>query len=404
MPSDMFIPKWLDEQFIERSLQEGEDNTKIQVRRISVRPATSVGDNYCSDMFRVTVVYGVSSDLDSEARERSLIVKALPEAESINSFLKETDAFTTETDVLRRVIPEFRRLLGRAVTLAPRCYWFADKPHQKLVMEDLCESGFQMVQRTLGLDLDHCELAVTRLAMFHAASFALRRRDPPSLENFREMPHLKNPDGTKCFITFSFDSVVKKLQAWPGAERYSEKLQRLGETAFRRVVEVFRRDEDGFNVLNHGDAWKNNMMFRYAADGKVCDVAFVDFQYCYYASPVIDLQYFLYSSPSSEVRSSQLERLVQVYHSSLARTLAVLGCGDRCPSLGDLHAELKRRSFVSVFTAVCLLPVVLASSDRTPDLHAVVSNQATVEGAHLTDEFAREILRLLPVFETNGWL
>ncbi|KAJ8866922.1 hypothetical protein PR048_032784 [Dryococelus australis] len=403
MSSVASIPDWLDKQFIEQVLREGEKNDSIQLKHINVRPAALPGDGLCSVIFRITADYYTNKGSDGTICTKSVIVKALPETGSVRDFLAENEAFSTETEILCRSIPAFHRLLNtstseRRVCLAPKCYYHADKPHQKLVMEDLCQSGFKMVESTLPLDLDHSKLAISHLGMFHAASVALHRQDPHSLDNFLLYPHLKSGDSTTKFLQHRLDNIAENLHE--SHRKYSEKLCHLGETAFHRLEKVVQRDNDGFNVLNHGDARKNNMMFRYDEDGHVSDVIFVDFQYAYYGSPAIDLLYFLYSSPSSEVRNNHYEELLECYHSSLLKTLNKLGCGEQCPSLDEIRVDIEKKGFMGVFSAVLVLPTNFVDSEHIPDLDAMLDEQGKKDSdSHMTEGYFKEIINILPIFD-----
>lgn len=53
-----------------------------------------------------------------------------------------------------------------------------------------------------------------------------------------------------------------------------QKIAKLGEKIYELGIEVTKPRDDDFNVINHGDFWVNNMLFKYD-DGKPVDHIFV---------------------------------------------------------------------------------------------------------------------------------
>jgi len=71
----MIETSWLDLCFMGKILRKSENDDSIQVTHIVSKPATSKGDNYTSDMIRITVEYS----RDSKIKEKkSIIIKLSP--------------------------------------------------------------------------------------------------------------------------------------------------------------------------------------------------------------------------------------------------------------------------------------------------------------------------------------
>jgi len=73
---------WLNLSFVEKILRKSEDDESIQMIDICLEPATSKGDNYTSDMIRITAEY--SREQGCSIKEKiSIILKILPELGSV---------------------------------------------------------------------------------------------------------------------------------------------------------------------------------------------------------------------------------------------------------------------------------------------------------------------------------
>ncbi|KAJ9590258.1 hypothetical protein L9F63_016621 [Diploptera punctata] len=150
------------------------------------------------------------------------------------------------------------------------------------------------------------------------------------------------------------------------------------------------RDEAGYNVLNHGDLWLNNVMFKYNEDTQeVQDVRLVDYQLSYYSSPVIDLLYLLISSASPDVLEN-LDVLLTEYYITLCGTLSKLGYQNLQPSMDMLKTEWNKRCKFGVYSGISMRAFALADKNHVPDMNKLLVEENSMK-------------RILPLFDKWGW-
>lgn len=96
----------------------------------------------------------------------------------------------------------------------------------------------------------------------------------------------------------------------------------------------------GFQVMNHGDIWLNNMMFRSDEAGNTVDVKLIDFQIAFWASPAADLLYFLLSSVADDIKIDHFDELIEFYHEHLTSALKQVTFDQHIPTLSELNEDL----------------------------------------------------------------
>lgn len=124
-----------------------------------------------------------------------------------------------------------------------------------------------------------------------------------------------------------------------------------------------------FKVLNHGDCWVNNMMFKYDANKLPIDIVFIDYQLSFYSSPGIDFNYFFGTSPTNEVRENSRDALFDLYYNSFSGVLSKLGS----PRVTDLNLEVVRkeirtRELYGFLASIGLLPVIMKATDKAQEI------------------------------------
>ena len=157
-------------------------------------------------------------------------------------------------------------------------YYHSGSPATAIVLDDLKEQGFRMVDRTVGLDMQHCLLVMKAIAQSHAASAVLHLKDPQIFKPFSESVYCERQRKIlEVVYQSNLKSLAKEVEKWPFFnDRFACKLHRVADKAVDFLFKLLERDDDDFNVFVHGDLWVNNMMFRYCDDtDEVVDVRYV---------------------------------------------------------------------------------------------------------------------------------
>ena len=182
--------------------------------------------------------------------------------------------------MFRDVLPAMYELLEEASPgkyqklAAQHIYSIPDSKKPLLVLEDLKPEGFRMAEGLHGVNMDHCLLVLRNLARFHAASLALRQKQPEMFQPFTSTifrEELKS--ALERFFPVYIKQLAEEVEKWPEYERFAAKLHQLSHNAMDIFINAVERKEDEFTVLAHGDLWLNNVMFGYSeSSGEVEDV------------------------------------------------------------------------------------------------------------------------------------
>jgi len=142
-------PSWLNSSFFEKTLSKPLNEPLLKVAIKNMVPAVAVGDNYVSILFRATLQ--LTRTPTSSPENFSVICKTLPQGDAIQNLIKETKIFEKEAKVLMDILPEINRLLKRVelnhTPLSAECYYFGTDPEEVLLMQDLKEEEFQILDR-----------------------------------------------------------------------------------------------------------------------------------------------------------------------------------------------------------------------------------------------------------------
>lgn len=350
----------------------------------------AVGDvpsGYLSQQCRLVVQCQVkTADRHTFKEQVSFFVKTVPTASAAQAeYISDFGAFKKEVRLFKTMLPHLMEATG--FEFAPHCY--LTKEYNMLVFEDLAASGFRMATSNGGL-LDQAHLLVTleSLASLHASSMIFEKQKNSHLdllypsyltENAYPTDTSHNVNGRTTWVastTAALSALITEIPRFANHPNTTE-IRRRFEAIISKIFEFAKPSQRFRNTLNHGDLWKNNIMFKYAtlSDGGLhrnvtlpVEAKFVDFQLTRFAPPALDVMTVCTMVTSRVFRHQHLARLLGAYYTHLDIVLQQHGL--------SVAVELPRRAFEAscdhyrlagliescCFSHLILLPVEMTTS------------------------------------------
>ncbi|KAH8363318.1 hypothetical protein KR084_008215 [Drosophila pseudotakahashii] len=365
--TDQTTPKWVNKEIFHGLLEQSNQNFKAILKFVPTS-AISKGENYLTIVLRIQIEMQLKvSDDSTEDISYILKIPLVPEDQE-NDF---HDMFEAETDMYNYLIPELEDLYAKNTSISPKF-----KPlHLKfpgteiksdyILLEDLRKKGYRNADRSKGLEQFEVEAALKKLAQWHAASakrvVELGDYEQGIRESYFTAEHQKMLDEFNINFCMPFLECMQKYNLDPGQlvliSDYTSKLTDLN-------IEFGKNDPMELSVLNHGDFWCNNFMFKYKDSSEVEDVCFVDFQLPKYGNQIVvkksndlitnfillgtpaqDLFCMLMTSPKFSIKLDKFDHFIEYYHQQLVAHLSLLNYNRNAPTLAQFHTHLHRYSF-----------------------------------------------------------
>lgn len=355
---DLELPSWLDAAFLATALQgEGDGVLQVTVMKFSTTLAVAAGDNYMSRVYRIKVDYV----MDDEEKCTSLIIKAPFTKGAINDMFDESELYGKEPAVYNKLLPTMNFIAK--FQFGPTCYNNSIK--NILILADLKEQGYEMCDRYKQLDFAHCVYVFKSIAKFHAASVVCQKHNPELIQQVgKEVFYSDGERFDKSFrpwLKILFQHVAGIVKEMQISDVLVDLISSKAETIASSLLRLCKPKDSGLNVLNHGDLWVNNVLFKHSSSGDIVDIKFIDFQIAKYTSPVLDLLYLIWTSANEDVRESRLQELCEIYRLTLNTELEQLGCKERMTS-EELHEDMKDAVDWALVSICNMLPVIVCDA------------------------------------------
>lgn len=254
-------------------------------------------------------------------------------------------------------------------------------------MEDLKQQGYVMCDRLKQLDFDRCNTYMKIIGKFHALSLRVYKQEPELIERVgKEIVYHNNLNAdVKQLFVAGFLSLASVLEEWKDYEQFSKLIRNNVNKIWEKLVAI-HKGKKHLRVLNHGDSWTNNLLFKYDDTGKLIDMKLIDFQMCRFASPAIDLIMFIASSAQEDVKLHRLPELYTTYLDSLNSTLETNGCEERLTQ-EQLQDELKYADMLPYGLLSIYIPVVLSERDNVLDMDKAIEGLKNPVGNEMSPIF-----------------
>lgn len=242
----------------------------------SISAGSNHGDGFLAAMKRITVL-GKRNGRDDEL---SLIFKLMPTSAARREQFNSTKVFSREVTMYNKVLKIMNDFqIEKGLTAEdgffeyPKCYGIIDDEKNDrfaLVMEDLKKSGYEMFDKFKPSDYNHVKLFMESLGKYHAISFALKDQRPGVFEQFKDLEDIfsgqveQSPEMMQAMFRFAYDRAISAFDDDIAKENAVLTLRKLKENFLHdlKSLPLGRRSEP-FSVINHGDCWNNNLMFKY---------------------------------------------------------------------------------------------------------------------------------------------
>ncbi|XP_063695576.1 uncharacterized protein LOC134826987 [Culicoides brevitarsis] len=399
-------PKWLNSEFFTAALRKFTKNETLEVTKVELRPGTKAGEHYTSIMFKAKVFYD-SKNVSENSMD--LILKTIPVEEGHKmDLLKESTVFKTEMRIYGEVLPEMQKLLKQIddeTIIAPTLVYQSNDPAPVIVFIDEGPKGFKPYEKPF--TFEQVQVLIERIAKFHACSFFLQKIG--KLSNFDDCPFTKAEGKVDLLSLFYRDCVfdaLKTVKKWKECESYKDILEKITQIFDERLEEIFQdKSKQPYQVLLHGDFQFKNMISRNGGLRSE-DFLLLDYQYCYWNSPAIDVISLLCCCCDANTRKNHREEVIRKYFKIFNETLVKLDYKEALPRLLDLQLEMIRCGMVEFMFFMSFTPFQLIDFSKldlnklmeTRDFHGATKEVFETEG------FKEDLLKRLEFLVDMGAL
>ncbi|GLV34580.1 uncharacterized protein CBL_09061 [Carabus blaptoides fortunei] len=302
------------------------DAGNFELVTFEVKPLGDEPMGFLGEHWRLNIAIRTAN---SKSVTLQFFMKSVPDGVAAHTrYIVNIGVFQKEALLYKQLFSKFQA--NATAQIVPKCYLVNARSH--IVLEDLSLRNFAVVKdKAQTLDYAHCECLAETLGRFHAASIIFEEANSTSTEQYRIDDHFSD---ILYETTFSFEPghprndwlitttdtlicLCKKIDSYGDKD-----VERAIRLLIERMQEYIRPSKIFRNVINHGDLWSNNVMFKYTEDSVPEQCILVDYQMARYVPPGFDFLTFLYLTTSEQFHKTHFTALVDVYYSAFVQELS----------------------------------------------------------------------------------
>jgi len=348
---------------------KGKFGAMASIVDFEVKQGTETVQGFASLMLRAKVTVKISQ---RETTETTIMVKRKPVVAAHAEMLDAMgDVNLRESIFFNQILPLLEERAGTLPIVRPLVSHV-----DAILMEDMCASGYNTLTKSFleigrkgKVTLPVVRMVARKLAKLHAASLGTDWSEVmPGF--FTQDPAMEGATAEqfKIFISNTMtNTVIPVMKQFysdtPNSQHYIDFF--TGTKWFETAVEIVKDRSFSPCVVQHGDCWMNNIMFKQdPVSGKVLDAKFIDLQIVRFGSPVLDLLYFLYSCTGNDFRQEHerdiLETYVNAFNTEANETPDLM-------HLDKLQTEFERARFFGVIMAMAFRPLQFLNFFSIPE-------------------------------------
>ncbi|XP_026330464.1 uncharacterized protein LOC113237959 [Hyposmocoma kahamanoa] len=357
--------------------------------KVEVLPVGNAGDNYVANVQRISV--------EKNGESFKMIAKVAPKNDMKRTLGNIRLLFQNENVMYTEVLPKFTEL-EKAANIPEKerlryaiCYGtYLEEPNEIILLQDLEVPGFKMLDRFSSLADDNVRMVLKNFANLHSLSYVLKYKEPETFEKFTKglanfwLILVDVPE-----ITGWFTQIDADVQTLLDDDKYKTAVKNAAGQMIPRAAKLAKIDADSkFSVIQQGDAWTNNIMFKIENDITV-ECCMIDYQASKLSSPVADIQYMIFNCTDHATRTNNYYDWIDYYHSQLDKSLGNYGLKANFVYPRDqFDADLRRFAKFSLGQAVMAATIMVRETADATKLKDAMNN---VDGKKSTQEIADQV-------------